>query len=128
MPIYYTIPCVSDLQQRRVLAKYYSLNSFINASTAAFRPAAGTQQETFVSDVVTARASTLACESVAKNLPTSPDGSEFLIVYHCHTDPLKGGFDRQVCIDRIRFAEDGTMSVIGPTTTEQEGFPNIGIA
>ncbi len=52
----------------------------------------------------------------------SPDGSEMLIVYHCHTDPVKGGSDRQVCIDRIKFREDGSMYIIGPTTDEQPYF------
>ena len=52
----------------------------------------------------------------------SPDGSEMLIVYHCHTDPLKGGADRQVCIDRMLFREDGTMYIAGPTTGEQPCF------
>jgi hypothetical protein len=45
-----------------------------------------------------------------------------LIVYHCHTDPLKGGGNRQVCIDRIRFREDGSIEVLGPTTVSQPAF------
>ncbi len=52
----------------------------------------------------------------------SQDGSEMLIVYHCHTDPLKGGSDRQVCIDRMHFREDGSICTIIPTTDEQPCF------
>ncbi len=52
----------------------------------------------------------------------SPDGTEMLIVYHCHTDPIAGGADRQVCIDRIQFDEAGNMSVAGPTTEKQPYF------
>lgn len=52
----------------------------------------------------------------------SPDGTEMLIVYHCHTNPLKGGSDRQVCIDRMHFREDGSICVINPTTDEQPCF------
>jgi GH43 family beta-xylosidase len=49
----------------------------------------------------------------------SPDGSELFIVYHTHTDPLKGGGDRQVFIDRMGFKEDGSLYVNGPTFSEQ---------
>lgn len=52
----------------------------------------------------------------------SPDGSEMLIVYHCHTDPIKGGGDRQVCIDRMHFTADGSIGIIVPTTEEQPYF------
>lgn len=52
----------------------------------------------------------------------SPDGSEMLIVYHCHADPLVGGGNRQVCIDRMQFDEEGRMSVVGPTTEVQPYF------
>jgi beta-xylosidase len=45
------------------------------------------------------------------SLTTSPDGSDLLIVYHCHTDPEKGGGDRQVCIDRVTFDDDGVMGI-----------------
>ncbi|MBD2869016.1 glycoside hydrolase family 43 protein [Paenibacillus arenilitoris] len=49
----------------------------------------------------------------------SPDDSELFIVYHTHTDPAKGGGDRQVCIDRMTFREDGSIAVSGPTLTPQ---------
>jgi GH43 family beta-xylosidase len=49
----------------------------------------------------------------------SPDGSEFFIVYHVHTDPHKPGGDRQVCIDRMGFRKDGTLYVEGPTNMPQ---------
>ncbi|MEK3885638.1 glycoside hydrolase family 43 protein [Paenibacillus sp. PL2-23] len=49
----------------------------------------------------------------------SPDGQELFIVYHTHTDPINGGGDRQLCLDRLSFREDGTIEVHGPTLTEQ---------
>jgi GH43 family beta-xylosidase len=49
----------------------------------------------------------------------SPDGKEWFIVYHTHTDPVKGGGDRQLCIDRMGFREDGSIYVHGPTVTDQ---------
>lgn len=49
----------------------------------------------------------------------SPDGKELFIVYHVHTDPAHPGGDRQVCIDRLGFREDGTLYVNGPTITPQ---------
>jgi GH43 family beta-xylosidase len=49
----------------------------------------------------------------------SPDGSEMFIVYHTHTNPIKGGGDRQVFIDRMGIQEDGTLYVNGPTLSEQ---------
>ncbi|TLS48651.1 glycosidase [Paenibacillus antri] len=49
----------------------------------------------------------------------SPDGSELFIVYHTHTDPEAGGGDRQVCMDRMIFAEDGSVVVFGPTLSKQ---------
>lgn len=56
------------------------------------------------------------------NCTFSTEGTEMLIVYHCHTNPLVGGGDRQVCIDRLQFDEVGIMSVIGPTTDKQPYF------
>lgn len=53
------------------------------------------------------------------SVTVSPDNSELFIVYHTHTDPKKGGGDRQVCIDRMGFSPDGTIWVAGPTITEQ---------
>jgi GH43 family beta-xylosidase len=50
---------------------------------------------------------------------TSPDGSELFIVYHTHTNPQEGGSNRQVCIDRMGFREDGSIYVKGPTADEQ---------
>ena len=49
----------------------------------------------------------------------SPDGSELFIVYHIHTDPQHPSGDRQVCIDRMGFREDGSLYVTGPTHTPQ---------
>jgi GH43 family beta-xylosidase len=54
------------------------------------------------------------------SVTTSPDGSELFIVYHIHTDAQKPGGDRQVCIDRMGFREDGSLYVTGPTNTPQE--------
>ena len=53
------------------------------------------------------------------SVTTSPDGRELFIVYHIHTDPQSPGGDRQVCIDRIGFREDGSLYVTGPTYTPQ---------
>ncbi|KRF07983.1 glycosidase [Paenibacillus sp. Soil766] len=49
----------------------------------------------------------------------SPDGTELFIIYHTHTDPQDGGGNRQVCLDRMSFREDGSIEVHGPTITEQ---------
>lgn len=53
----------------------------------------------------------------------SPDGKEQFIVYHIHTDPEQPSGDRQVCIDRLGFREDGTLYVLGPTHSPQK-FPS----
>ncbi|MCJ7842883.1 glycoside hydrolase family 43 protein [Lederbergia sp. NSJ-179] len=53
------------------------------------------------------------------SITVSPDGSELYIVYHTHSNPLKGGEDRQVFIDRMGFNEDGSLFVNGPTFSEQ---------
>ncbi len=45
----------------------------------------------------------------------SPDGTEMYAVYHSHTNPAEGGGNRQLCIDKIVFGEDGSLSVNGPT-------------
>lgn len=50
---------------------------------------------------------------------SSPDGNELFIVYHTHTDPELPSGDRQVCIDRMGFRDDGSMYVSGPTNTPQ---------
>lgn len=49
----------------------------------------------------------------------SPDGSEWIIVYHSHADPVVGSGGRQLNIDRLGFRTDGTMYVNGPTVTLQ---------
>ncbi|KRE86294.1 hypothetical protein ASG89_09715 [Paenibacillus sp. Soil766] len=49
----------------------------------------------------------------------SPDGTELFIIYQTHTDPQEGGGNRQVCLDRMSFLEDGSIEVHGPTNTEQ---------
>ena len=53
------------------------------------------------------------------SVTNSPDGSELFIVYHIHTDPGHPSGDRQVCIDRMGFREDGSLYVTGPTHTPQ---------
>ena len=53
------------------------------------------------------------------SVTTSPNGGELFIVYHIHTDPQSPGGDRQVCIDRMGFREDGSLYVTGPTFTPQ---------
>jgi GH43 family beta-xylosidase len=53
------------------------------------------------------------------SLTVSPDGKEYYIVYHSHTDPVVAGGNRQVCIDKLDFREDGTLYVNGPTITPQ---------
>ncbi|MGB8980880.1 MAG: glycoside hydrolase family 43 protein [Anaerolineales bacterium] len=53
------------------------------------------------------------------SVTASPDGKELFIVYHIHTDPQKPSGDRQVCIDRMGFREDGSLYVEGPTNTPQ---------
>jgi GH43 family beta-xylosidase len=53
------------------------------------------------------------------SVTVSPDGKEWFIVYHTHTDPEKGGGNRQVCMDRMEFTDDGVIVVHGPTLTEQ---------
>jgi GH43 family beta-xylosidase len=53
------------------------------------------------------------------SVTTSPDGNELFIVYHIHTDPKNPSSDRQVCIDRMGFREDGSLYVTGPTNTPQ---------
>ncbi|CAG7598792.1 Xylosidase/arabinosidase [Paenibacillus solanacearum] len=63
------------------------------------------------------------CEEISgpghHSIIASPDGTELFMVYHTHTDPAKGGGNRQVCIDRMGFREDGTIFVKGPTLSEQ---------
>ena len=58
------------------------------------------------------------------SVTTSPDGNELFIVYHIHTDPKNPSGDRQVCIDRMGFRQDGSLYVTGPTNTPQE-VPSI---
>jgi len=50
---------------------------------------------------------------------SSPDGKELFIVYHIHTDSQHPSGDRQVCMDRMGFREDGSLYVLGPTNTPQ---------
>jgi beta-xylosidase len=54
------------------------------------------------------------------SVTTSPDGQELFIVYHIHTDPQRPSRDRQVCIDRMGFREDGSLYVVGPTNMPQK--------
>jgi GH43 family beta-xylosidase len=53
------------------------------------------------------------------SVTNSPNGSDLFIVYHIHTDPQNPSGDRQVCIDRMGFREDGSLYVTGPTHTPQ---------
>lgn len=54
------------------------------------------------------------------SVTTSPDGQELFVVYHIHTDSKNPSGDRQVCIDRMGFREDGSLYVQGPTNTPQK--------
>ena len=47
----------------------------------------------------------------------SPDGKEMFCVYHARTN--KTGAERVVCIDRM-VVKDGTLTILGPTTTPQK--------
>ena len=49
---------------------------------------------------------------------SSPDSSEFFIVYHTHTYFDKPGGNRNICIDRLNF-DNGVLKVTGPTRTPQ---------
>ena len=49
----------------------------------------------------------------------SPDGTEMYTVYHSHTDVNNPSGNRTPCIDRMVFAEDGALSVNGPSTWRQ---------
>lgn len=55
-------------------------------------------------------------------ITTSPDGTEMFMVYHMHHD-LENTEPRQLCIDRMQFAEDAdgntVLEVKGPTVTPQ---------
>jgi GH43 family beta-xylosidase len=53
----------------------------------------------------------------------SPDGSEMFVCYHVHTSSAEGGGNRQVCIDRMGFDENGVMWCSVPTTDDQP-FPS----
>lgn len=45
------------------------------------------------------------------------DGDEYYIVYHRHNNPLHsaGGYNRQTCIDKLEFDENGNILPIKPT-------------
>ncbi|WP_219836122.1 glycoside hydrolase family 43 protein [Paenibacillus sp. R14(2021)] len=64
------------------------------------------------------------CEEISgpghHSVTDSPDRTELFIVYHTHSDPVVGGGDRQVCMDRMAFREDGSIVVHGPTLKEQK--------
>lgn len=53
------------------------------------------------------------------SLTVSPDGKDYYIVYHSHTEPTIGGGNRQVYIDKLGFRADGTLYVNGPSITPQ---------
>lgn len=58
------------------------------------------------------------------SVTASPDGSQMFMVYHIHTDPHHPSGDRQVCMDRMEFQEDGRLLVYGPTNTPQPAPPS----
>ncbi len=44
------------------------------------------------------------------------EGNDYYIVYHRHDNPHSNrGFHRQLCIDRMEFAPDGSIKVVEPT-------------
>lgn len=44
------------------------------------------------------------------------DGEDYYIVYHRHDNPHSNrGFHRQLCIDKLEFAEDGSIKKVVPT-------------
>jgi GH43 family beta-xylosidase len=49
----------------------------------------------------------------------SLDGKEMFTAYHTHTDPVNGGGDRKLTIDRCGFRDDGTFYINGPTMANQ---------
>ncbi|MDF2907212.1 MAG: xsa43F [Herbinix sp.] len=49
----------------------------------------------------------------------SLDGKELFTAYHTHTDPVNGGGNRKLTIDRCGFQEDGTFYISGPTMARQ---------
>jgi hypothetical protein len=49
----------------------------------------------------------------------SLDGKELFTAYHTHTDPVTGGGNRKLSIDRCGFREDGTFYINGPTVAKQ---------
>jgi len=49
----------------------------------------------------------------------SLDGKELFTAYHTHTNPIDGGGDRKLTIDRCGFREDGTFYINGPTEVGQ---------
>lgn len=44
----------------------------------------------------------------------SPDGNDYYIAYHVHTNPEVMGGDRQMFIDKMEFKEDGSIYIDGP--------------
>jgi len=58
------------------------------------------------------------------SVTTSPNGKELFIVYHIHTDPQKPSGDRQVCIDRMGFQDNGLIYISGPSHTPQD-LPSV---
>lgn len=49
----------------------------------------------------------------------SLDEKELFTAYHTHTDPVTGGGDRKLTIDRCGFRKDGTFYINGPTVARQ---------
>jgi len=48
----------------------------------------------------------------------SPDGSELFIVYHTHMHPESPSGERQACMDRLGFRDDGSVFCNGPTVAK----------
>ncbi len=54
------------------------------------------------------------------------EGDNYYIVYHRHDNPHSNrGFHRQVCIDKIEFAEDGSIIEVQPTHEAVNLHPEI---
>ena len=53
------------------------------------------------------------------SITTSPDGREMFLVYHAHADPSRPSGRRTVNIDRLTVAEDGSLTLLGPTRSPQ---------
>lgn len=53
------------------------------------------------------------------SVTTSPDDSEWFVVYHTHIDAKNPDAGRQLNIDRMYFDNEGVLKIIGPTRSPQ---------